>query len=292
MKLFKSILARINAYINNNSNPSIAVTKLEQFCHNHLILVSDNFDQYVDNNRHSKTRYLLVTLSLCIQLLYLSKYVIAVLLPMPVVKTYLVESTYLLGDPTLISQMMVTCLMSMVSFTTYIQYAERNNKLFVLHFFSQLKRNVFPIKLKNRSKFGLKINLMTEYLLKYFYHSLFITVAMVFIVPLIIVYFSSDSHLLLIPVLFWSLVTILWSFFFYSVCAFMISTTYIVTLFLKCKFDEIDHDMRRCINIGELMKLIIEHNEVCLLVVKFDKFFSVFLFLFYFTGNSRVTRCS
>ena len=288
MKLIKRIITKINAFITKNSDPSIAVTKLEQFCRNHLILVSDNFDRYVENERPSCTRYLSVTLSRCVQLLYLFKYIIAAIVPKSAVKTYLVETTYLLGDPTLISIMMFMCLLTVLSIAIYIQYAELNNKLFVLIFFSQLKRNVFPIKLRNQSKFGLKINLMTEYLLKYFYNSLVITISIVFIVPLIIVYFKSDSHLLLPLVLFWSLVTILWSLFFYSVCAFFICITYIVTLFLKYKFDEIHQDIQRSINISGLMKSIVEHDEMCLLVVKFNKFFSLIIFIIYYSGTPAV----
>ena len=287
--LIKSIITKVNEFVIKKSDPSIAITKLERFCRNHLILVSDNFDQYAENERrHSNIKSLAVTLSRLVQLVYLFKYIIPALLPMNGVKTYMVEATYMLGDPRIISAMMFMCLLTVSSIAIYIQYAERNNKLFVLLFFSQLKRNVFPIKLRNRSKFGLKINLMTEYLLKYFYNSLFIPISMVFIVPLIIVYLKSDSHLLLPLVLFWSLVTILWSFFFYSICAFFICITYIVTLFLKSKFDEIHQDMQRSINIRQLRKSIVEHDQICLLVVKFDKYFSVILFIIYYSGTPAV----
>ena len=289
MNRFKWILAKVNAFINKNNDSSIAITKLERFCRNHLILVSDNFDQYVENEkRHSNIKSLAVTLSRLVQLLYLFKYIIPTLLPMNWVKTYMVEATYLLGDPRIISAMMFMCLLTVSAIAIYIQYAERNNKLFILLFFSQLKRNVFPIKLRNRSKFGLKINLMTEYLLKYFYNSLFIPISIVFIVPLIIVYFKSDSHLLLPLVLFWSLVTILWAFFFYSICAFFICITYIATLFLKYKFDEIHQDMQRSINVRQLMRSIVKHDETCLLVVKFDKYISVILFIIYYSGTPAV----
>ena len=107
------------------------------------------------------------------------------------------DPSYFMGNTRLISFMMTCCLTSqlMVFLSIHIQYEELNKTSVILEFMNSLKTKTLDIKLsaKNQRKFGLRVNLLTEYALKVLFFSLSILVSSMFVSCTIYAYFDPNT---------------------------------------------------------------------------------------------------
>ena len=94
----------------------------------------------------------------------------------------------------------------------------------------------------------------------------------------------------LILIIFWSVMTILWAFYFYSVCVCIAIVWYLTTLYFKYKFNEINdsfinsHKIR---NQNLFLKDIENHNRVAIVINKLNINLSKVIFVVYYM----VTPC-
>ena len=155
---------------------------------------------------------------------------------------------------------------------------------------NSLKTKTLDIKLsaKNQRKFGLRVNLLTEYINKFLFHAISILVSYLFASCTIYAYFDPNTGYSLIITIFWSFMSILWAISFYSFTPILMCSWYFSTLFLKYKFNEINESIEMSVRTGNtnlLMHSIYSHNSVAKLTKYLNKFFSFFIFIMYYIGT-------
>ena len=289
MKFFTYFNENLDHFLDKNSDLGIAVNKIEKFCKRYGILSYQFFDDYSDQNK-SKRRLILSTFSRLILALYLLKFLLPAMVDNPWVRLLTSDSAYIIGNSRLISITMTICSSTVLSLALHIQYEELNHRFDVLIFLKEIRNKSFCLKLsdKNQRRVGLKVNFLTEYTLKFMFHSLVIFVSTMFVTTLVIAYMDPNTDYLLISTIFWSVVTIFWALFFYSITVFELIVWYLTTLFLKYKFNEIDESFENCLkfhNNYQLLKVIEHHNRVSVFTSKMNKYFSKLIFVVYYIGT-------
>ena len=147
---------------------------------------------------------------------------------------------------------------------------------------------VIKLNQTNRRKFGLRLNFITEYFLRYFFWSATFFVSLMFIISLIPAYLDPNSGYYFVLVIFWCIITVLWAIHFYGVLAFIGCFWFLTTLFLKYKFTEIHETIKRSVKTHDkisLLQSIHFHNNLSLFTKQLNKFFNVFIFIVYYFGT-------
>ena len=295
MKVFTELLQSVRRVHNNfvvkNVDECYAVIKVEKFCKRYLILSSNSFEDYI-NGKQTKVRKFWTIFPRIILILYSLRFFSIFISSHKLVQFITCEFNYELGNVKLIALMMALCSTTTLCIALHLQYEEWNNSAEVINFLQSLKTKSLNIKLnaRNQRRFGLRVNLMTEYMINVFHKSVSFFVGLVFTSALILVYLDSKNDYSIILVIFWSIVTILWSIYFYSVVTFVGIIWYLSTIFLKYIFTEIHELIERSVKTGDkrlLMNSIHFHNSVSVLTHCLNKYFKELIFFFYYM----VTPC-
>ena len=285
-KILISLKTSYNNFLVKNIDESNAIIKVEKFCKRYLILSSNSFEDYI-NGKQTKVRIIWSLFSRLLMILMAFKYFVSLISDNDLVQYITCDTNYLMGNPRLVAMMMCAGLTAMLILAIYIQYEEFNNSTEFFKFLQSMKTNGLKIRLnsKNKRKFGLKINLMTEYMLTFFYKSLTIFLSFISIYGLILAYLDTDSGYSLFFVLIWSLLTLTWSFLFCAIITFYLIIWYLTALFLKYKFNEINETIEMSVrtqNLYSLMNSIKTHNCVSVLTHDLNKYCKVLIFIAYY----------
>ena len=220
MKAFNKVLRRVrrvhNKFIVKNVDESNAIKKVEKFCKRYSILSSNSFEDYINGNQ-TKVGKLWAIFPRIILTIYLLRYFALFISNHKLLQFITCDFNYKLGNPQLISLMMSVGITAALVSALHIQYVEWKSSAEVLNFLQSLKTKSLNIKLnaRNQRRFGLKINLMTEYMINVFQNSVSFFVGLVFTSAVINAYFDPETDYSIIFAVFWSIVTILWSIYFY-----------------------------------------------------------------------------
>ena len=144
---------RFKTYLDNNTNESLSLVRIERFCSANLLLIAKNWDNYCDHT-FSKTRIIICLFLKVVLLLSALRFLfISIFNKNLFVRSLLADGTYLLGDSRVIS---FYCFIGSFSALTYgliYTFNELKGSLFVVQFLNDInhKRNAF--RLSNKQKF-------------------------------------------------------------------------------------------------------------------------------------------
>ena len=266
-----------NNFVVKNTDESNAIIKVEKFCKRYLILSSNSFEDYINGNQ-SKVRIFWTIFPQILLILCLLRFFVLFLSNHKLVQFITCDFNYNLGNPQLISLMMSVCLNAGLTVALHIHYEEWNKSAEIINFLQSLKTKSLNIKLnaRNQRRFGLKVNLMTEYMINVIHKSISFFAGLVLVLAVFIAYFDPKTGYSLFFVIFWSIVIILVAIYFYSVSVFVAIIWYLSTIFLKYKFTEIHELIERSVKTGDkrlLMNSIHIHNSVEVLTHSLNKYF-------------------
>ena len=288
-KILKSLKNSYNNFLVKTIDESNAIIKVEKFCKRYLILSSNSFEDYINGNQ-TKVRIVWKMFSIIILILFSLRCFALFLSNHKLVQFITCDFNYKLGNPQLISLTMWVGSTTALAAALHLNYEEWNKSAEIINFLQSLKTKSLNIKLnaRNQRRFGLRVNLMTEYMINVFHKSVSFFVVFVFTLALIIVYIDSETKYSLFIFIFWSIVTILLPIYFYSMATFEIINWYLSTLFLKYKFTEILELIERSVKTGDkrlLMNSIHIHNSVEVLTHSLNKYFKELIFIVYYMAT-------
>ena len=241
MKIFQSVKNVFHNYIEANTYQSRTMAKIENIFSRTSLISYHNFNDYRNQKRENRNIWPCIFGRL-IMVVYCLKFIIPVVFNTEWAKWMTCEFCYIIGNPIIISTTLSFCIFIALILNIYILYEEWNQSLYVLDFMDEIKNNSLDLKLspKNQRKFCLKINLLIDCIINIVFPLLVIFVSFMFISSLIIAYMDPNTGYSLIMTIFWSVITIVWSYYFYSVCVSIAIVLYLTTVFLKYKFNEIN----------------------------------------------------
>ena len=289
MNLFRKLLVKSKEVKLKYSDESIAIEKIEKFCKTFSIFSFDSFEDYVNKIRR-KSSLISVLLSRIVFVLFMMKNLILVAKDNRLIRILTNDPNYLMSKPRLMGPLFSVCVFTVVLLGFYFLNEEYKYNFYPIIFLQKMKRKTLLIKLSamNKIKFARRINIFTDYSLKIFFPIISINVIVVVCVFMVIAYMDPGNGYFIGILIFWCMIIILWSIFFYSFVAFGITLWYLITLFLIYKFKEINELIVKSFKFGNkysLINAIQQHNTVSVLTQKINKSFSVFTFIIYYFGT-------
>ena len=283
--IFKQKLRQI---VLENRDECIAVKRIERMATKNFLAIS-TFDQYRDGYLSQK-RIVLVSLMRIILLVNALRYLISAAFPSKTVRSWMSDANYLLTEPRIFA--IFWCLVTIVILLilVLVQYQEMNHSFSFWQFFSEIYHKELPFTLSNDSwhKFKLKADLLTKLVMPYMYWVLLISSIIILIIPTFIAYFDPEESFNLISIILWSPITVIWLMLFYSTASVGYLSWYLIALYLKSKFKEINRDIDRSLkhlNSRLLMNAMIKHNLVTKKLVELNEFYKFNVFIVYFIAS-------
>ena len=121
------------------------------------------------------------------------------------------DTFFIVGDARLFSVMVALCALAMFMTGVVAQYQDMTNKLFVLKYIGQIKyRTVrYPLNNENNKIFIIKFNLISKYMMIILFWVTTITSFITVNTTLVIAYTHYNFELKIFPLIFWSIIFIL-----------------------------------------------------------------------------------
>ena len=150
-------------------------------------------------------------------------------------------------------------------------------------FFSDIRYGNMPFKLGEGTwhKYKLKADLLTKSAMNLMFWDFLATTWLLLFGSSMVAYFDHDQCFSLTSIILWSLLTMFGLSIFYSTYIVVFISWYLVALYLKSKFKEINNDIEESLNQSNswlLVNAMIEHNLVTKKLVELNEFFKFFLY--------------
>ena len=162
-----------------------------------------------------------------------------------------------------------------------------NHSYSISQFYCDIYYSVMSFKLGEVSwhKFKLKADILSKSVMEYLFWILSIESSAILVIPTIIAHFDAEQSFDLLMVVIWTPITIIWLALFYSTSMIGFISWYLVALYLKSKFKEINQDIEQSLNQSNgqiLVKAMFEHNLVTKKLDELNEFFKYMVFIFYY----------
>ena len=293
MKIFNELIASLknihHNFVAKNIDESNSIIKVDKICKRYMILSSDGFANYINGDQRIAPNMLTI-FSRTVLTLYLLRFFAIFISDNQLIKYITCDFNYMIGNTRLISVMMTVCITTVLLVASHLQYQEIKYNSQLFKFLHLLKTKSLDIKLnaRNERKFALRVNLITEYMLIFFHKIITLFVGLAFTSCLLFAYCDYNNGYLLIIVIFWVIISILWSMFFYSYVCLVVIIWYSTTLFLRYKFSEINESIETSFKTRDkhlLLHSIDCHNCAAVLTHSVNKYFSFLIYIVYYIGT-------
>ena len=291
MKFFQNLKNGFHDYIEANTHQNRAIAKIEKFFNKTSVLSYHTFSDYKHKNQAKRSIWPCL-LGRFVLAVYWLKFFIPVVFSTEWAKWMTCEFCYIIGNPFLFSIMICLLLLLCITFSLHIQYEEWNQTLYILDFMDDIKNNCSELRLSPRyqRKLCLRINFFFDYLI-IVYLSQVVLVSLVFITSLILAYIDPNTGYSLILTIFWSVMSILVTFYGFSTFALIFLIWFFTTLYFKYKFNEINDSFiksHKFLNKYSFLKDIESHNRFVRLMDHLNRFLSWIIFFVYYFGTPGV----
>ena len=268
-----------------------AIERVETFNKDKYMLNFETFDDYYWKNINRKRTWL-SRLTQNLFLIFIIKQLISIIYGGITIKVMTMDILYLLDKGIVYPIVFIAGYFTVYSLLVIVNKLEINQNFYTAKLFYMLKYNSFkyPLSPQNNRKFGLKLNLITRYLLEGAFNPIIIMVLsfLLFIMSLVLI--------MEIEICLWSIISlIVWSFVHYWLVkqliglAGMLGPLNIVQmLFLKNKFNEINTKIELSLkqrNIPLLMNTIQEHNYMVKLTKDLNASSKYIIMISYYMGT-------
>ena len=159
------------------------------------------------------------------------------------VRFSMADGSYLLGDSMVIAGLASVGAFLTLSLGFVYNYNELNDSLYMIEFLNDIKnkRNANQLSPKNSIKFGIHLNIATKYLLKQPSYFLMIAMALILIISSTVAYIQGNTTL--IYLIFWSVMTVLWSHQMWQTFIGMAIIMYSFLIYIKYQFIEVNQQI-------------------------------------------------
>ena len=281
---------KYNNFILNNIDDEIAIKRLETFLRRHHILVSNNFDEYMNGTKSDKqTIFRVSSMKVCLLIVGL-RFAVSAFSRSKIVSALLCDANYLLANQLFLSMAMSICALVILFIGSRIQIHELNHRFPVSELLYQVKHKRLPLNLNeyHYRRFILYANLMTKYLLNSVFWSLVFISNVVLLGSAVFAYFEPNSGFSIIGITFWGVLDFVWMTQFYGIVSGGFIFWSMTTLYLKYKFLEVNEIIRFSLENNDyhlLMSKMREHQFIAKLTFEHNEFFKLMIFILYYFGT-------
>ena len=283
LKKFKK---SFNHIIENERDEGLAIRRIVSMSSKYFVSLSENVEEYYAGHFLMK-KIILSVLVKIILLINGLRYLISSTFPSKRMRSLLNDANYLLTNSQLFSTVIGFGSFVILFILIVIQYQEMNHSFSLYQFYFDICYGGVGFKLGNASwhKFKLKAELFTKLIMKNVFWVLIISNSAILVTPTIIAYYDPEESFNLIMIIIWTPITIIYLILLYSTSMVGFISWYLVALYLKSKFKEINNDIELSLNQSNgrlLMKAMVEHNLVTKKLVELNEFFKYMVFIFYY----------
>ena len=281
--------SKLNKFIVANINEAIVIARIEKFLKRYLLAVSCDMDQYMAGDQN-KSRMVWVTLVKFVLFVVGTKFAISGLSRNLWIRAVTCDSNYLIGHPIMISVMMSICAFTILFIGLTLQYQEANGTLTVFKLLHSIKHKSLANQLHGLRYRRLIIysNLMTKYLLLQGFWSLVIVTNGFMFGATLLAYNDPKSGFSTIGVVFWSVLTLIWTIQFYGNVLVLFIIWFMVTFCVKNQFFENNDKIKRALRTNNqlfLIRLINDHHKAEKMTVELNQFFRLLIFVLYYCAT-------
>jgi hypothetical protein len=268
---------RIDNYINDNSD-EIGVKLIEKCCADHYVMAAASVDDFMNHRRPKKGKIIIWSYNTLICLINI-RFLLMAIINEPWILTLFADPLYIIRKGNLWSLNLALCgIMASITQTVYIFIEER----------SEL-RPIFQLYLSNRyhyglrsqyySKFCLKSNFMTKYILGPLLRLGVFGLTVFYIGLIIKAYFDSNFEFPIIKSILSTIVLLIW--FKHSCALVLVSVVffYITSLHLKYNFRQIKNSMKQNLKFcnSVIIDVIHKNNYISEITLEYNKVFRYLL---------------
>ena len=277
---------RFNEFLKNKYNETLGLTKVEQFSCKYYVLLSDNFNDYIDRITLKK-RVFAVVIQRTILLIFIFRYLICAVVDEPWTRTMLGNANHLLGSSRIVSGFLCITGTLVLAIVGIINIKEVNGTHHMIAVLRAIKTKTIRnrVNAKNSKKYGLISNLLADILLNRMFLPLFIIFFVVLSVPSILAYVEDDLPLLI--VLLWLIPNLSFSFQLFSIIFAGTLFWFLSMTYTKMQFSEINDQLSKAtknvnqVDMQILMRCVIKHHQVTAQIYQLNDFMNGIMFNIY-----------
>ena len=272
-----------------NINEKIVIARIEKFIKRYLLAVSSDMDQYMAREQ-KKSRIVLVSLVKVVLFVVGTKFAVSGLSRNLWIRAVTCDSNYLIGHPIMISVMMSICAFCILFIGLTLQYQESKGELSFFKLLHTIKHDRLANQLRgqNYRRLILYSNLLTKYFLHQVFWSLVIVTNVFMMGATLLAYSDPKSGFSLIGVVFWSVLTLIWTLQFYGYVSFGFTIWFITIYYMKNQFLVINDNIKLAIRTNNqhyLIGLIKDHQKAEKLTEELNKFFRLMIVVLYYCAT-------
>ena len=281
--------SKLNKFINANVDEKIAIARIENFFKRYLLAVSCDMDQYMAGEQNAQ-RKVLVTLTKIVLFVVGTKFAVSGLSRNLWIRAVTCDSNYLIGHPLFISVMMSICAFCILFIGLTLQYQESTGILTVFQLLHSIKHKHLANQLNDLHyrRLILYSNLVTKYFLYQGFWSLVIVTNGFMLGATLLAYSDPESGFSMIGVIFWSVLTLIWTIQFYGTVTVLFIVWFMTTFCIKNQFLEINDQIELALRTNDeshLMRLINDHHKAERMTEELNQFFCLLIFVLYYCGT-------
>ena len=240
----------------------------------------------------NRRRLLLVRCVIMLFVIIFSRFLLALWYRTTPTRIMTMDISYLFGQNLLGSVyllLMSFCLFIMISF---VHYQECMQTIYTFEIINMIKYRtiLFPLTTKRQINYGFKMNLITDFVVKYGFKVLVSTQVFGHLLASVILYFDHEITIgSTISLLVWNVLTTIYSLFIYGFFINGFVLWFGSALYLKYKFEEINDKIKYYLisypDIFLVMYAIKEHKYLQKLVGEMNQLFRVLIFVIYYMAT-------
>ena len=262
--------------------------KIERFCYKTFYFTSPTFHHYINGEKNTK-RIIIIMLIKSTALLIFIRFGLSLSFNTPFILWLTSDANQVLGNRFIISS--ILCFGALVAdlmIGLLLQYKQITGNLYIINHLFQIKKHQNDKNLNTifAQKFARQLKLISKFL---DYPSLFTIVmnaSFIFCLPPIVAYLDINSEIQysVWSIIFWTIITIICLFDFYTVVFNSFKVLYLSTIYVKYQFQEVDQLIRQSIEAENFRRLFYglkQHNTICLSMVKLNQIIKFIILLLY-----------
>ena len=277
------------SFIENNMNENEALEKFEEFARDKFIIPSRSFEEYM-TGYISKSRIMIISVMNFCTFLTVLRFGLSALINTESIRQLMCDFGYALNESRLISTAMSTLALAVLSSSLVVNYKVLTNDYYFINFLYEIKsKNIsYPLSEQNMRKWSIKFSILTKYLLNPSFYSLYFIVFILQFYLIFESYFEYNSYESILKMIFWNIIYSLYLIHNCGLLWFGFIGIYQMALYLRYKFNEINHKISLSLKKSDLNLLLNafkEHDFIEILNNNINHTFKHFIFILYYIAT-------
>ena len=209
---FSSFKKSLNDFLYSLYDPIVAVKRMERFNEKFYTFLYANFDQYDFAGHINRKRMTVIIIFRIISLLTSLRIIIPYFTDEEVVPILLMDISIIISRKFASSMILIIFNVSPIIMYLILHYQEYTGQLFGFAIYHKIKHNILtnPLSDRDSSRFGLKMNLLTIFLLNFFHYTSFIVLVVFHLILTIHIYLTyQNTTLIVASIIFWNMLVVI-----------------------------------------------------------------------------------